>query len=75
MVAIIMKEYAFVSLSIDVDHLFNTKTPEHRAIIEEKAKSGYRYVDYIPTNMSDYGKIRSMDLIFEREIEESTTPT
>lgn len=34
-------------------------------MIDEYAAKGYRYVGYIPTNISDYGKIKDMDLIFE----------
>ncbi|MDO4977978.1 MAG: DUF4177 domain-containing protein [Eubacteriales bacterium] len=37
-------------------------------IIDKHARQGYRYVGYIPTVMSDYGKIKDMDLIFERDI-------
>ena len=60
-----MKEYSFVSLNID--RFFGSKSQEHREIIEEKAREGYRYTGFVPTDISDYGKIRSMDLIFERD--------
>jgi hypothetical protein len=60
-----MKEYSFVSLNID--RFFGSKSQEHREIIEEKAREGYRYAGFVPTDISDYGKIRSMDLIFERD--------
>ena len=45
-----------------------SKSEEHRKIIDDYAKKGYRYVGYIPTVMTDYGKIKDMDLIFELDI-------
>ena len=49
------------------DHL-KLKSEEHRQIIDEYAKKGYRYVGYIPTVISDYGKIKDMDLVFEMDV-------
>ena len=62
----IMKKYEYVS--IHVGKLVGAKSEEHRQIIDDYAKRGYRYVGYIPTIMSDYGKIKDMDLIFEMDI-------
>ena len=28
----------------------------------------YRYIGFIPTSMTDYGKIKDIDLIFEKDI-------
>jgi len=36
-------------------------------LIDEYAAKGYRYVGFIPVNMTDYGKIKDVDLIFEIE--------
>ena len=36
-------------------------------VIDEYAKKGFRYVGYIPTHMDTYGKLRSIDLIFEKD--------
>ena len=55
-----MKQYEYVS--VHVGKLVGAKSEEHRQIIDEYAKKGYRYVGYIPTVMSDYGKIKDMDL-------------
>ena len=44
------------------------KSEGHRQIIDDYAARGYRYVGYIPTDISDYGKIKAMDLIFERDL-------
>ena len=40
-------------------------TPEHRQIIDQYAAKGYRYVGYIPTDITGHGVIRQVDLIFE----------
>ncbi len=58
-----MKKYEYVNVYIG--KFCGAKSEEHRSIIDEYAKKGYRYAGYIPTNISDYGKIKAMDLIFE----------
>lgn len=60
---IIMKKYVYVN--VHIGKLCGAKLEEHRAIINEYAEKGYRYVGYIPTNINDYGKIKDIDLIFE----------
>ena len=60
-----MKQYEYVRVSIN--RFVGAKSEEHRAIIDEYAAKGYRYVGYIPTNISDYGKIKEMDLICETD--------
>jgi len=61
-----MKEYAYVSLHIN--RFVGAKSEEHRQIIDSYARKGYRYVGYIPTIISDYGKIKDLDLIFEKDV-------
>lgn len=58
-----MKKYEYVNVSIN--KFIGAKSEEHRQIIDEYAAKGYRYVGFVPTNISDYGKIKEMDLIFE----------
>lgn len=58
-----MKKYVYVN--VHIGKFFGAKSEEHRIIIDEYAAKGYRYVGYVPTNTSDYGKIMDMDLIFE----------
>ena len=55
-----MKKYEYVS--VHIGKLVGAKSEEHRQIIDEYAKKGYRSV------ISDYGKIKDMDLIFEIDI-------
>ena len=47
-----MKQYEYVHLHIN--KFFGAKSKEHRQIIDEYAKKGYRHVGYIPTNISDF---------------------
>lgn len=60
-----MKKYEYVQ--VHIGKFVGAKSEEHRRIIDEYAAKGYRYAGFIPTNMSDYGKIKDMDLIFERD--------
>ena len=61
-----MKKYEYVS--VHIGKLVGVKSEEHWQIIDEYAKKGYRYVGYIPTVISDYRKIKDMDLIFEMDV-------
>ena len=58
-----MKKYEYVNIKIA--KFVGAKSEGHREIIDEYAQKGYRYVGYLPTEISDYGKIKKMDLIFE----------
>ncbi|MDO5037500.1 MAG: DUF4177 domain-containing protein [Tissierellia bacterium] len=60
-----MKKYAYVSLKIG--KFIGAKSEDHRKIIDDYAQKGYTYVGFIPTDMTDHGKIQTIDLIFERE--------
>jgi len=40
---------------------------EHRKIIDEYARKGYRFVCFIPTNIEGYGRITAYDLVFEKD--------
>lgn len=42
---------------------------EHRSIIDRMANIGYKYVGFIPVRMTDYGKIKEADLIFEIKVD------
>ena len=60
-----MKEYLFVA--VNINEFFGSHCDVHRRIIDEKAQLGYRYVGFVPTDISDYGKIKCMALVFERD--------
>ncbi len=60
-----MKRYEYVH--VHIGKIFGAKTEEHREIIDKYAEKGYRYAGCIPTNISDYGKIKDMDLVFEMD--------
>ena len=61
-----MKKYEYVSLH--VNRFIGAKSEEHRQIIDDYARRGYRYVGYIPTIITDYGKIKDLDRIFEKDV-------
>ena len=60
-----MKHYEYVNVLVS-QKWTGGKLEEHRTVIDEYAAMGYRYVGYIPTEFSDYGKYKAVDLIFER---------
>ncbi len=61
-----MKKYEYVQVFIN--KLIGAGSEDHRKIIDEYAAKGYRYVGFIPTVISDYGKFKAIDLIFEIDI-------
>ena len=62
-----MKHYEYVTVSID--HFIGAGSLEHREIIDTCAKRGFSYVGFVPVKISDYGKFKEIDLVFERETE------
>ncbi len=60
-----MKKYEYVA--VHIGKFIGSKSEEHRQIIDDYAKRGYRYVGYIPTKIDDFGKIKDIDLVFEIE--------
>ena len=64
-----MKKYEYVNIHIGKWYA-GAKSEEHRSIINKYAAMGYRYVGYIPTDIDSYGKIKDMDLVFEKDTEE-----
>lgn len=63
-----MRRYEYVS--INISHFLTNGGYEHREIIDEYARKGYRYVGYIPTSIRGYGKLAEYDLVFEKDVEE-----
>ncbi|MBQ8404012.1 MAG: DUF4177 domain-containing protein [Clostridia bacterium] len=60
-----MKKYEYVE--VEIGRFIGAISEEHREIIDEYAAKGYRYAGFIPTTITDHGKITSMDLIFEKD--------
>ncbi len=60
-----MKKYEYVN--VKNAKMFTAKCYEHRQIIDEYAKKGYRFVTFIPTTLEAYGRITSYDLVFEKD--------
>lgn len=58
-----MAKYEYVTISNE--KIFGAKFTQHREVIDEYAKNGYRYIGYVPIKINDYGKFHEMDLIFE----------
>lgn len=54
-------------VEVHINRFLGAGSKEHRRLIDEYASKGYRYVGFIPVNMTDYGKIKDVDLIFEIE--------
>lgn len=61
-----MKKYEYVRLRIG--KFIGAKSEEHRAVIDDYAARGWRYVGYIPAAINDYGKILQLDLVFEQDV-------
>lgn len=61
-----VKKYEYVH--VHINKFVGAKTENHRQIIDDYAAKGYRYVGFIPTDITDYGKIRDIDLIFEKDV-------
>lgn len=59
-----MLSYKYVN--IHTSKFIGAICEEHRRIIDEYTSNGYRYVGFIPTSMTDYGKYKQLDLIFEK---------
>lgn len=42
---------------------------DYRSIIDNRAKSGWRYVGYVPTKQRGTGHIQELELIFEKQLD------
>ena len=61
-----MYQYQYVTLRVGGGFWMNNAQCGHRAIIDEYAVQGWRYVGYVPTCFTSYGGSKEIDLIFER---------
>ncbi len=60
-----MKQYKFIT--IKGDYLTGAVFIEHRELIQEYTKKGYRYVGFVPVEITDLGKLKKIDLTFKTE--------
>ena len=67
-----MYEYLYVPMKIGDNLSFDNQNAAHRGVISRQAEDGWRYVGYVPTTFSVYGRLTGIDLIFERELEETS---
>ena len=64
-----MKEYAFETVACNEGGGWVVgKTIKHREIITTYAEKGYRYIGFIPTEATSYGRYLRIDLIFEKDV-------
>lgn len=64
-----MRQYEYVELDYYGKGVLFLIVSEHKKVIDDYAKRGYRYVGYIPTEIDAKGCLRKIDLIFEKECE------
>ena len=65
-----MFEYQYIEIYTGGGFWLDNSGGSHREIIDREAQNGWRYVGYMPLSFTGPGGIKSMDLIFEREVQE-----
>lgn len=60
-----MLRYEYETLYVGGGFWMNNSQCEHREIIDRRAREGWRYVGYIPTQFSGEGGTKEIDLVFE----------
>lgn len=61
-----MAKYEYVSVDYQAKEIVIASLSEHRDIIDQYARQGYKYAGMIPTEISAHGCLRKIDLIFEK---------
>lgn len=62
-----MREYAFAPVRL-TGMMLTVKLSDHRELIHQYAKVGYRYHGFIPTEIGAHGQLLAIDLIFEKDV-------
>jgi hypothetical protein len=69
-----MYQYEYETVTFDINgwglgsgNLYSI-SEDYRAIIEKRARNGWRYVGYIPTKQRGTGHTEEIDLIFEKQV-------
>jgi len=63
-------EYDYVNIFTGGGFWINNSSCQHREIINQKAAEGWRFVGYVPAEFTSNGGTKSLDLVFERQVEE-----
>ena len=63
-------EFEVLALSAGGYSLFGIRTEGHQEVIRSRAAAGWRYVGYLPSVQRASGHIETIELVFEREIEQ-----
>lgn len=63
-----VKQYTYVTVTYK--GVYQKSIQEHREIIDRYAAEGWRYVDHIPVHQYADGQYSSIDLVFEKDVEE-----
>lgn len=64
--------YRYEYVSVTGEGIAATKFKEHRELIDRRAAQGWRYVGWVPAHIGPGGEIVQIDLIFEKEVDETT---
>ncbi len=59
--------YKYEYVAIKTGKFFGSKCTEHKDIIAQYAEKGFRYAGFIPTEITDSGKFKEIELIFEKK--------
>ena len=62
-----MYRYEYVSLCTGGGFFSNNSQGEHKAIIDQYAADGWRYVGFVPTCFTSHGGMEEVDLVFEKD--------
>lgn len=64
--------YQYQYVSVTAEGFVATKFKEHRELIDRYAAKGWRYAGWVPAHIGSGGEIVQIDLIFEKEVDETT---
>lgn len=64
-----MKQYSY--MQVHIGRMDGSKSAEIRQAIDDYAAKGYRYIGFIPVRENDRGRTTDMDLVFEKDAENS----
>ena len=59
--------YKYEYVKVDNEAIMASKFTKHRDIINQYAEKGFRFAGFIPIKSDGYGRIKEMDLIFEKQ--------